>query len=428
MSAASPKGAGDLGRNIRRVGPGLAGVLLAAAITGCAGGANGVESAGATPTVSSSSAPSLSMSPGPQVVTATASPVATATIAATIGHGQFGLTGSMSVPRSQQTATLLRDGRVLITGGSGDNGAELYDPPAGKFGPTGSLNVVRMGGHTATLLRDGRVLIAGGRDNSASQNALASAELYDPGTGEFSPTGSMSQPRAGQTATLLQDGRVLVVGGFNSSHGSLASAELYDPATGTFGPTGSPRNPRSGQTATLLADGRVLIAGGTGTGAYDDTTPASAELYDPTSGSFSTTGPMTAGRWGGHSATLLKNGRVLIEGGNASAIQEVPLASAELYDPTTGRFIETGSMAVARDTGSSTLLLDGRVLVAGGDDRAAELYDPQTGRFGGTGLMAVARDDHTATLLPDGRVLFAGGYVATASTPGDDVTAELYQP
>jgi WD40 repeat protein len=319
------------------------------------------------------------------------------------------------------------DGRVLLAGGSNDTTAELYDPQTGTFSPTGPMNVVRVRGQTATLLQGGRVLITGGTDDSLAENPLASAELYDPKTGKFVLTGSMVHARSGHTATLLQDGRVLVVGDYDRSFNTHTSAELYDPTTGQFVPTGSPIHVRNGHTATLLQDGHVLLVGGTGTGAYNDTTPASAELYDPKTGKFILGGSMTTRRWSGHTATLLKDGRVLIEGGNASSVQEVPLASAELYDPKTGRFSTTGSMAVGRDTQSATLLLDGRVLVVGGDDHTAELYDPRTGKFSKTGSTIVARDDHTATLLQDGRVLFAGGQYQVSEQPGSE-SAELYEP
>ena len=352
--------------------------------------------------------------------------VASPSATATLGHGRFSATGSMAVARNGQTAVLLQDGDVLVAGGSGDDTAELYDPKTETFGQTGPTNDVRTLGATATLLPDGRVLLAGGSDNSIDQNPLASAELYDPATGKFSPTGSMAQARYGHTATLLQDGRVLVAGGFGSSGEFLASAELYDPATGKFSPTGAMVRPRSDHTATLLQDGQVLIVGGTENLGVQKAKAAlaSAELYDPRTGKFVTTGSMSTGRSAGQTATLLPDGRVLVAGGNASYVQEEPLASAELYDPRTGTFHKTGSMAEDRDSHTATLLPDGRVLVAGGDDSTAELYDPEIGVFRSTGSMIVERASHSATLLVDGRVLMAGG----ASDPADGATAEVYQP
>jgi hypothetical protein len=255
--------------------------------------------------------------------------------------------------RDLHTATLLSDGRVLIAGGSNSNipailtSAELYDPKIGTFGPTGPMTVPRSG-HTATLLADGRVLVAGGRNvNDASDwSYLSSAELYDPKTGTFSPTGSMATARDLHTATLLSDGRVLIAGGYAGGN-SLSSAELYDPATGTFSPTGSMGAARWFRTATLLSDGRVLMAGGNA----DGKVVASAELYDPKTGKFSPTGSMATGReW--HTATLLSDGRVLIAGGDngvpdpASYLPSA-LASAELYDPATGAFTLTGPLAPA---------------------------------------------------------------------------------
>jgi hypothetical protein len=259
--------------------------------------------------------------------------------------------------------------------------AELYDPATGTFSPTGSMTKPR-GGHTATLLADGRVLITGGTTASPAasrsvmlvsyqtaetgSNVLTSAELYDPATGAFSPTGSMNTARPDHTATLLADGRVLVVGGGGeATAGSIASAELYDPATGTFSRTGSMKSGRWQHTATLLQDGRVLIAGGRST---KGTTYGSAEVYDPGSGKFSPTGSMKTGRQG-QTATLLPDGRVLLTGGSEQTDTASPgqtLSSTELYDPGTGRFTANGSMGDRRDTHTATLLNDGRVLVAGG--------------------------------------------------------------
>jgi hypothetical protein len=237
---------------------------------------------------------------------------------------------------------------------------------------------------SATLLNDGRVLIARGAD--LSQPSL----LYDPSTNAFATTGSMTTARVGQTATLLSDGRVLIAGGFGVQGGplvGLASAELYDPKTGKFSPTGSMTTARVGQTATLLSDGRVLIAGGATADIIAGKMLASAELYDPKTGTFSPTGSMITAR-GVQTATLLSDGRVLIAGGSdlrliaggsdspGDSLAGGSLASAELYDPTTGRFSPTGSMTTARVDQTATLLSDGRVLIAGGSDSSAELYQP----------------------------------------------------
>ena len=222
------------------------------------------------------------------------------------------------------------------------------------------------------------------------------------------PAGAaMEVERAAHTATRLADGRVLVTGGFRSGEAALASAELYDPQTRTFSSTGQMTSVRSGHTATLLRNGRVLIAGG-----FDDEEPVrTAELYDPATGSFEQTGSLTAPR-GGPIATLLRDGRVLVAGGYDG---DRSLASADLYDPATGRFARTGSMRAPRAAHTATRLRDGRVLVTGGGDlrgsvlRSAEIYNPRTGRFSVTGSLAIRRHKHAAALLRDGRVLVLGG-------------------
>jgi hypothetical protein len=351
--------------------------------------------------------------------------------------GTFSPTGSMTEARVYDTATLLTDGSVLVTGGTVPEGtdavpvssAELYGPKTGAFTATGSMDTSRTS-QTATLLPNGRVLVAGGYGgcNASICNTLASAELYDPATGTFSPTGSMATPREDQTATLLSDGQVLITGGGEPGNISFASAELYNPATGAFTATGSMATARAGDTATLLTDGRVLIAGGQGPTAGD--VLASAELYDPATGTFSPTGSMATAR-SDQTATLLSDGRVLIAGGGDTS---GALASAELYDPTTGTFSPTGSMTTASEYHTATLLPSGRVLIAGGEGNgtgdvvlaSAELYDPTTGTFSPTGSMTAVCTAQTATLLSDGRVLLAGGGDPYAGSTL--ASAELYQP
>jgi Galactose oxidase, central domain len=377
--------------------------------------------------------PSACVSPSQPAATPT-QPNSTSTPLNPTPTGQAALTGPIGDGRQIHTATLLADGCVLVVGGYALDdlplaSTALYDPKTNTFRPTGSLATAR-GFHTATLLDDGRVLITGGGPTAWNNTGalLTSAELYDPTTGTFSPTGSMATPREGHTATLLADGRVLIVGGIDLNGHAVTSAELYDPTTGTFSPTGSMAAARGFHTATLLADGRVLIAGGAPAAWISVFGLASAEIYNPTTGTFSATGSMTTAR-GFHTATLLADGRVLIAGGDSRVGGR---DSAELYDPTIGTFSPTGSMSPPRQYTTATLLLDGRVLFAGGGGdytnlnflASAEIYDPTTGTFTSTGSMADARTYHTATLLPNGRVLVTGGYGALAPL----ASAEIYDP
>jgi hypothetical protein len=332
----------------------------------------------------------------------------------------------MAAPRQMFTAVTLSSGKVLLTDGGT---AELYDPASETFSSTGAPTVDRNFGASATLLGNGKVLVAGG---GGFISALSSAELYDPATGTFTATGEMSTRRAGHTATLLADGRVLVAGGSLSGfpEAAVASAEIYDPATGTFTPTGSMATPRQDHTATLLVDGRVLIAAGyTG---LDRIGERSAEIYDPTTGIF-TEAPtrLTTGR-GNHTATPLRDGRVLIAGG-FTVFFGPGVDSAEVYDPTTGTFSPTGTMHDVRGWHTATLLNDGTVLVAGGFTAgpftgrtlaSAETYDPSTGTFTTTAPMHAPRGRYAAAQLLNGDVLVAGGLGAEFG--GATNTAEVF--
>jgi len=328
---------------------------------------------------------------------------------------QFSLTGSMTTGRDGPTATLLGNGKVLIAGGKVASGiveratatAELYDPATGKFTATGSMTAARWG-HTATLLASGKVLIAGGADLSDGADNLATAEIYDPATGRFTATGSMSAGRAWQTATLLADGRVLIAGGANSI--GLTTAEIYDPATGRFTATGSMTVARQSHTATRLADGRVLIAGGTAEGvdAPFGVQPT-AEIYDPATGKFTATGSMQVARERA-AAALLADGTVMIVGGLDE--NSVALNSAELYDPSTGKFGPAGAGIPDRATSRTvTLLTDGEPLTIGwlAPGAAAATYDGGHNNFYSAGSTKLDFGCQTATLLPGGRVLLLGG-------------------
>lgn len=380
-------------------------------------------------------------------------------VAAAQQPGTFAPTGQMTTPRANHTATLLFDGKVLITGGDNYAGsteqlrvntAEVYDPGARTFAWVGNMTTGRSG-HTATLLPDGRVLIAGGDGVipwGSDPSIPGTAEVYDPSTQTFSATGSMITGRTNANATLLPNGKVLITGGIARYDNDddtvlVGGAEEYDALTGTFSSTGPYAGSLSRKassewfdsTSTRLSDGTVLFA----------TEPA-AEVFDSTTGSFSLRGSMVSHAGLpyllGRTASLLMNGRVLLAGGEQEDTGR--FNNAELYDPTTGVFSATGAMTVARDGHTSTLLPDGTVLVAGGQsniclgnecyfagsENSAEMFDPAQGAFMSAGIMTQRRDSHTATLLNNGDVLLAGGNVwgGIALLYGSYATAELYHP
>ncbi len=298
--------------------------------------------------------------------------------------GTFSATGPELTPRLAPSVTLLGDGEVLVAGGGNHdnklmyNTAELYDPLTGKFTMTGSMKAAHEG-QSGTLLADGDVLIAGG---DTGTGAIAStAELYHPRTGQFATTGSMPIPMTYYAATLLNDGRVLLTGAYSAPL-------LYDPQTGKITSAGSMTTARSQCATALLADGRVLFAGGDPPTAPGSlwTALASAEIFDPRTDQFTPTGSMAHARIFA-TATLLEDGRVLAVGGldpqetNADGLPR-DFASAEIYDPRTGTFTATGSMTVGRASQAAVLLRDGQVLIIGGDNNGgaagstAELYTP----------------------------------------------------
>ena len=340
-------------------------------------------------------------------------------------------TGSMSTARIKHTATLLQNGHVLAVGGVNSKGflssAELYHPSTGKWTSTGSMALAR-GEHTATLLPNGDVLVAGGLTNGNSQigtSCTATAELFNRSTGEWTSTGSMTLPRGNHAATLLPDGKVLVAGGLCSGGFIYPdnSAEVYDPSTGTWKATRSMNFARASAGSTLLVTGEVLVAGGNSTSAAG----SSAELFDASKGCWTVTGSMNTPR-GTLQMIQLANGTALVLGGTGLASY-----ASQFYLPTNGSWHTIQYYVSPPRWGHTlTLLNTGKALAAGGNTKygitsLARIYDPATNSWSNNSLMTIARQYHTATLLPNGQVLVTGGQVLNSnSTSTDFASAELY--
>ena len=358
---------------------------------------------------------------------------------------------TLSVARVGHRVTRLQDGRILITGGTSGglgnfasalNTAEIYDPATQAFTSTGTMGLTPRTNHTATLLPDGRVLVAGGITTDGSR--LDTALLYDPAVGTFTLSGAvMTESRGEHTATVLPDGRVLLVGGSTAPGSRSNTAEFYDEfgSNGFIAITDTMTTERNAHSATYLVNGTVLIAGGR---TNSNVAIAGAEVFDITTEQFTdTTGPMGGPR-SDHVATLLPNGTVLIAAGSTHDFgppidSTVPLASAELYDIATGTFAPTGSLPAPR-TGASasglslegTLMPNGQVLIVGGANDTANaldtsvLYHIDSGTFTQSGDMATARRGAPALFLePEGQVLVVGG---ASTNNGSLNTAELYTP
>ncbi len=255
-------------------------------------------------------------------------------------------TGRLNTPRALHTATLLGNGKVLVAGGSVDGGhgltsTELYDPVSGVWTASAPLRNARCW-HTATLLADGRVLIAGGTHIIGTTTyVLASVEIYNPSSGNWTTARALNVAHYRHTATLMPDGQVLIAGGYNTTLGFLSTSELYNSAQNAWTITGALNEARDDHTAALLKDGKVLITGGVGVRNHYCFQLLSAELYDPATGSWSFTSALNSGR-AVHASTLLSDGRVLITGGRHYTEGTI-FKTAEMYVPDDTGVILTGA-------------------------------------------------------------------------------------
>ena len=367
-------------------------------------------------------------------------------------NGVWIRTGSMHTERSYHTATLLANGKVLVTGGrnAAENvlaSAEIYDPVTGSWTATGSMISPRIA-HAAALLPSGKVLVIGGQ-NATSNVALSTTELFDPSTGLWTASGLLHTGRSALLATTISSGplagMVLAIGGDRVCGGcdqNLASTELYDPTVGEWSYAEGEMSiarywSEHPSSVSSLPDGSVFVVGGTTCCPYHRVNEA--ELFNPATRTWTVVSSKTTDAQG--PAVLLAGNLLLVAGGSRgtqAGIQNV--SSCELLDPVAHASTPAASMSVDRHSHSLTRLTNGKVLAAGGTSggwggecfadhlntlSSAEVYDPGTGTWAATGGMSNGRYVHTATLLPNGQVLAAGGRSCVASALS---SAELYSP
>ena len=347
----------------------------------------------------------------------------------------FTYTGTLNIGRVSPSATLLPNGKVLVSGGSNSgalSSAELYNPATEMWTLTGTMTTAR-NAHAAILLPNGKVLAAAGQSGASP---LSSAELYDPSTGQWTPTGSLNVARIGPSATLLLNGKVLVAGGTDSSYFGIASAELFDPTTGQWTPTG-PLNVARAAPAVLLPNGQVLVAGGIANLLDGTSILSSSEVYDSITGNWTLTGTLTTPRYGSTMNSLPVSGKVLITGGFLFTPTSSSLSTTELYDPALRTWRASGVLGTSRYGQTATLLVSGLVLVVGGISydtgvssrlASAELYDPTSEIWSAAGDLNTARNAHKAVLLQNNKVLVLGGFAAGSPSLITLASAEIYTP
>ncbi|MGH9281038.1 MAG: Ig-like domain-containing protein [Acidimicrobiales bacterium] len=348
--------------------------------------------------------------------------------------GGFVPTGSMAHPRDTGRAVPLKDGRVLAVGGANlgfDASAEIYDPASGLWTAAGRSCQGRSH-HTASLLADGRVLVVGG---TAVDAVLASTELYDPATGVWSAGPDLQVARSGHGAFSLEGGRILVVGGHGPGFEITATAEIFDAVANTWTRVADAATPRLAIAGAVLPGGQILVAGGFNSSASAGL--RSTERFDPATGTWSQAADLNEAR-GMASAVTMADGRVLIAGGD---LRTEGRATVEIYDPTTGTWTFAAPMNLGDRNGPSLTLLPSAVVVMAGGFRGgsgsptpthdtAEVYDPVSDRWDFTGDMSTPRGGHSATRLADGRVLMAGGLPSfcTCGSGPANASADLFVP
>ena len=374
--------------------------------------------------------------------------------------GAFKPAGTLHTARYLHTATRLLDGRVLVVGGRGIDGTveldsvELYDPKTNRWQVGPKLEAGRSG-HTATLLTDGRVLVTGGTTHEVNEGssrfvALLSVELFDPKANHWSSGAPMAQARNWHTATLLDDGRVLVTGGAREQKTHLATAELYEPLGNRWSNAPPLNQSRCLHQAVKLTDGSVLVMGGRSNQIplEAESVPDGGEAQRPHGASSGVTGfgapipsaerfavdagwrtlPETVDPRQRHAAVALSNGRAMVVGG---ATRTGLTNLAEIWTPDAGAWVTPEhSLSMGLGSHSATALPSGDVLVVGGeppnsvDTGRAQLFEPAGQRWCLAGELKSSRKQHTATLLESGKVLVVGGVSAGIS----ESTAELWEP
>lgn len=318
-------------------------------------------------------------------------------------------TGSMSYQnRFDHTSTLLKDGRVLVTGGRTSynnytalNSAEIYNPITNQWLSMPPMASNRVG-HTATLLDDGRVIVIGG----AYDNSITSAvEIFDPNSGQWVKSANLNKARTRHLAQLLPNSKILIAAGSDGIYSYVNITEIYDPYTGISTNVSGFPGPMEGELkSVLLSTNTVLCA----------SSARQSLLFDPNFNSWSYSSPMPTSGLAGDPVLLMDN-RVLIAGGWTGTSGYVDMTY--LYDPNSGLWSSSGNLNQRRGDHQTTSLKTGKVLITGGQyggeflvrQSSTEIYNSQTGVWTYGEPMLSARSRHKATMLKDGRVLVTGG-------------------